>query len=99
MERTFKDDGQQLNQIAWLIVDPEAKYEKRDLKLALKAALRSNELTKGEDAGVLDTLARVYFLSGDSAKAVEFQTKAVELVKDNPEAAKDFQGRLDGLLT
>jgi len=91
----FKDDGQQLNAMAWMIVDPDAKHEKRDLKLALKAALRSNELTKGEDAGVLDTLARVYFLSGDSAKAIEFQTKALELVKDNPEAAKDFQGRLD----
>ncbi len=91
----FKDDGQQLNGIAWTIVDPETKYEKRDLKLALRAALRGNELLKGQDAGALDTLARVYFLSGDSAKAIEYQTKALELVKDNPEAAKDFQGRLD----
>ena len=95
VDGVLKDDGQQLNGIAWTIVDPDSKYEKRDLKLALKAALRSNELTKSQDAGVLDTLARVYFLSGDAAKAVEFQTKALELVKDNPDATKDFQGRLD----
>jgi thiol-disulfide isomerase/thioredoxin len=91
----FKADGQQLNSIAWLIVDPDSKVEKRDLKLALKAALRANEILKSQDAGVLDTLARVYFLSGDSAKAIEFQTKALELVKENPDAVKEFQGRLD----
>jgi thiol-disulfide isomerase/thioredoxin len=91
----FKDEAQALNFIAWAIVDPEAKHETRDLKLALKAALRANELKKGEEPNVLDTLARVHFASGDSAKAIEIQTKAVELVKDNPDALKDFQGRLD----
>jgi len=92
----LKDNGPQLNGIAWIIVDPENKtLEKRDLKLALTAALRSNEIAGGKDAGVLDTLARVYYLSGDTAKAIETQAKALELVKDNPEAAKEFQGRLD----
>jgi thiol-disulfide isomerase/thioredoxin len=90
----LKDDAQGLNMIAWTIVDPDAKYETRDLKLALKAAMRANELTKGAEPNVLDTLAKVYFDSGDSAKAVEIQTKALELVKGT-RAEKDFQGRLD----
>lgn len=97
VDGVFKDKAEQLNGIAWTIVDPDNKaLEKRDLKLALKAALRANELTKGKEPNILDTLAKVCFDSGDSAKAIEYQTQAVELVKDNPEALKDFQGRLDG---
>ena len=95
VDTVFKDDGRQLNEIAWMLVDPDSKFEKPDLKLALKAAQRANELMKGADAGVLDTLARVYFVSGDSAKAIEIQTKAVELMKDKPDAVKELQGRLD----
>jgi thiol-disulfide isomerase/thioredoxin len=92
----YKDMAPQLNGIAWSIVDPENKsLEKRDLKLALKAAERANELTKGKEPNVLDTLAKVYFDSGNAAKAIEIQTQAIELVKDNPDALKDFQGRLD----
>ena len=95
VDGTLKDESNQLNGIAWLIVNPEVKHEKRDLKLALKAAERANELTKGKDFNVLDTLARVHFDSGNAAKAIEFQTQAVELAKDNPDAQKELQDRLD----
>jgi len=96
VDGALKDDATKLNNIAWSIVGPENKdLETRDLKLALRAALRSNELTKGKKPGVLDTLAKVYFESGDTAKAIEIQTQAVELAKDDPEALKEFQGRLD----
>ena len=37
----------------------------------LKAAERSNELAKGGNPAVLDTLARVYFTRGDLDKAIE----------------------------
>ena len=91
----YKDDAQQLNGIAWTIVDPaNKKLEKRDFVLAKKAALRANELSKGKDAAILDTLAKVYFDSGDAAKAIETQTKALELMKGT-EDEKDYQGRLD----
>ncbi len=91
----LKNEGQALNAIAWTIVDPDNKdLAKRDYKLALKAALRANEITKGKEPNVIDTLAKVYFDSGDAAKAVEFQTKALELVKGT-EQEKDFQERLD----
>jgi thiol-disulfide isomerase/thioredoxin len=90
----LKDDPQGQYFIAGSITDPEAKYETVDLKLALKCAQRANELTKSEEPMVLDLLAKVEFANGDSAKAVEFQTKAVELVKGSKNE-KEFQGRLD----
>ncbi len=78
-----KDNGELLNEIAWTLVDPEKPFEKPDLDLALKAAERSNELAKGEEPAVLDTLARVYYTRGDAAKAIELQTKAVSKAGDN----------------
>jgi thiol-disulfide isomerase/thioredoxin len=95
IDGVLKEEAQALNAIAWTIVDPENKeLTRRDLKVALKAALRANELTKGKDANILDTLAKVHFDSGDAAKAIEIQTKALELVKGTEQEA-DFQGRLD----
>jgi tetratricopeptide (TPR) repeat protein len=67
-----------LNFVAWTLVDPKNKLEgQRDLDLALKAAERANELTKGEDASTLDTLARVHFTRGDVDRAVALQRDAV----------------------
>ena len=90
----LKDDAQGQYFMAGSITDPDSKYETLDLKLALKCAQRANEITKGKEPMVLDMLAKVYFASGDSAKAVETQTKAVELVKGSKNE-KEFQGRLD----
>ena len=50
-----------------------------DLDLALKAASKGVELTGEKDGAVLDTLARVQFLKGDVQKAIESETKAVEV--------------------
>ena len=75
------NDADTLNVMAWLIVDPAGSVEKKDLDIAMKAATRANELTGGKDAGTVDTLARVYYLKGDKAKAIELQTRAVELAK------------------
>jgi thiol-disulfide isomerase/thioredoxin len=66
-----------LNQIAWTIVDPDGSVAKKDLELAMRAASKAVELA-GEDAAILDTLARVYFLKGDRAKAIEIQERAVK---------------------
>lgn len=76
-----KDNAQALNALAWMIVDPEAKYAQRDLKLAFAAATRANELTEGKEPGILDTLAKVHFDMGEVEKAIEIQQKAVELAK------------------
>lgn len=81
-----------LNRIAWTIVDPENKVEKKDLKLALKAAERADELFKHRDGAIIDTLARVYFCMGDLPKAIDLQTKAVEV------AAPELQAELSATL-
>ena len=76
-----KDNAQALNALAWTIVDPKAKYEKRDLPLALAAATRASTLTEDKDPSTIDTLARVYFVMGQVDKAIELQQKAVDLAK------------------
>ena len=72
-----KGNADLLNAIAWMMVDPENPIDKPDLDLALKAALRANEASKGEAAEILDTLARVYFARGDVDNAIKIETKAV----------------------
>ncbi len=71
-----------LNAIAWGIVDPDAKLAKRNLEVAMRAATAANEISGGNDPGILDTLARTYFTKGDVKKAIEIETKAVGLAKD-----------------
>ncbi|GAC1447961.1 MAG: TlpA disulfide reductase family protein [Isosphaeraceae bacterium] len=89
-----KDQAEMLNAVAWMIVDPSSKRtaDKRELKLALKAAKRANELSGGENFAILDTLAKAYFDSGDAAKAVETQQKAVKLA---PKADPELKNRLE----
>ena len=79
LEGPCKDSMRALNFMAWLIVDPDQNHEETDLDVALKIAERANVLGKDKDAGVLDTLARVHYMKGDLAKAIEIQKKAVAL--------------------
>jgi thiol-disulfide isomerase/thioredoxin len=89
-----KDDGEGLNGLAWLIVDPNSKLSRQDLPLALQIATRANEATGNKNAAILDTLARVYFLQGDLQKAVDTQTKAVELDKSLEPTLKEYKDAL-----
>jgi thiol-disulfide isomerase/thioredoxin len=75
-------DAVKLNEIAWGIVDPEAKVQKKDLDLAYFAASKAVEITHSKDGAILDTLARVYFCKGDVAKAIELEEKAIEIAPD-----------------
>ena len=81
VDTLYKDNANGLNALAWAIVDPDGKLDaaKRDNNLALRAAQRANELTKGENYAILDTLAVATFANGDAAKAAEYEEKAVEL--------------------
>jgi len=69
------EDSRVLNSIAWTIADTEG-LEVRDLELAMKAAVQANQLTGSEDAAVLDTLARVYYETGDLKGALKWQKRA-----------------------
>ena len=80
------------NQLAWRILTDES-IEKRDLKLAETLARRANEATKGNDAGILDTLARALFMQGKKEEAIEIQSKAVKLGEDGQ--LKVLQSTLD----
>ncbi len=90
-----KDKPAALNNIAWTIVDPQGpEISRRDLKLALKAATRADELLEHKDAAVLDTLAKVYHDQGDLPKAMEIQEKAAALSVGTP-FEKEITSRLE----
>lgn len=75
-------DAQLQNQLAWQIAtDPAIK--ERDLKLAARCAERAKEASKGQDAAILDTVARVKFMQGEKQEAVALQKQAVALADGN----------------
>ena len=93
----LKDNPGALNELAWMIVAPEApKADASTVKLALKAAQRADTLAQGKDPGIADTLAKAYFDSGNRAKALETQERAVKLAKGAPpEALQGLTERLE----
>lgn len=78
-----------LNELAWTIVSDE-KLERRDLDLARRMAERAVTLTDHQNAGFIDTCARVMYEKGDAARAAELEGQAVKL-SDLP----DFRAALD----
>jgi thiol-disulfide isomerase/thioredoxin len=95
VEKVFADEAMALNNLAWTIVDPEGRLEmeKRDLTVARMAAERANELTKGENYPILDTLAKVLADQKEYKRAHELQEKAVKLAGD--EADEGMKSRLE----
>lgn len=94
----IKDNAMSLNQLAWLVVDPDAKKKPTAelVKAALKAALRADELTKGKEAAIADTLAKAYYDNGQVDKAVSTQERAVRLSKGTEfEQDKSIADRLE----
>lgn len=69
------DDPNTLNQLAWTLA---AQMGGIELDLALKAALRADELSKGGDASIQDTVARVYYEMKQLDDAIAWQQKAVD---------------------
>jgi thiol-disulfide isomerase/thioredoxin len=89
----YKDRPEMLNAIAWAIVDGKG-LEQRNLDIALRAAIRAEDLTDGGDIEVLDTLARVHFEKGDVKQAVVVQEQALKLAVD-PKRKGEAQAKLD----
>lgn len=79
-------DAQQLNTVAWTIVDPEQPWSERDLDLAMRAARAAVDITDQKNAAILDTLARVWYFRGEMGKALETQMRAAALAR-GPEKA------------
>jgi thiol-disulfide isomerase/thioredoxin len=75
-----QDKPQALNNFFWNVIDPKLKTapDPRIAQLALKAARRADELTKGKDLLILDTLAVALYRTGDFAAAIETEEKAIK---------------------
>ncbi len=82
-DTVYKDNAMGLNQLVWPVVDPEAKMKptRDDVKVALRAALRADELTKSKDPAIADTLAAAYHAAGDDAMAISTQERVLMLAK------------------
>jgi tetratricopeptide (TPR) repeat protein len=90
-----KDNAMVLNQMAWFLLD-NPKVKDPDLQFALEIAQQAVDANKG-DSSVIDTLARAYWETGNKAKAIEWQKKAVEkaptpMIDDMKETLKKYEG-------
>jgi thiol-disulfide isomerase/thioredoxin len=96
MSTTMAKDANALNGMAWMIVDPDPNNplsdDERDADLAVLIASEAVELTKRKNADILDTLARAHFVAGDVQKAIDIQTEAVEMARDD--SKETYQVRL-----
>jgi thiol-disulfide isomerase/thioredoxin len=86
------DNSMLQNELAWRIATAKG-IEERDLDLAEKIARRANETTKGKNAEILDTLARVLYMKGQKDSAINYQAKAVDFAEGGRK--KQFQATLD----
>lgn len=96
VNETLKNESEQLNALAWNIVDPESKKKptKIQIQVALEAAKQADKTANGQRAEIADTLARAYFLSGDVNKALECQERACKLGK-GAQFDDEIKGRLE----
>ena len=90
LKGALKDEDGLLDAIARIMVDEQqaARFEKKNYDLAIACSQRACEIQKGKSPewAYLQTQASVWSAKGDAAKAVEVQTKVVELLKGKPEA-------------
>ncbi len=82
--RQQPDDVSNQNNLAWLYATAKEEGLRDKLK-ALEHASKAAALSKEKNAGVLDTLARVYFINGKMKEAIETEKKAVLLEPENKE--------------
>ena len=81
----FKEDAEQLSDLAWAVVDPEApKANATVLKFALEVAQLADEVDNYRSPSVAHILARAYFSNGNAPKAVETEERAIKLAKGTP---------------
>ena len=100
MSDSQKENAMFQNDLAWRIAtDPSIK--ERDLKVAELCANRALEGSKGKDAAILDTVARVKFMQGEKEQALELQKNAVSLADENmkPQLEKTLQSYERGELS
>ncbi|WP_165229374.1 TlpA family protein disulfide reductase [Aquisphaera insulae] len=99
-----KDEPMALNTVAWYIVDPDMKHDidPKLSRVALDIARKANDLSKGENPAILDTLAAAQYRSGDTAAALATEEKGIKALetelKDKAKSHpfyKQFQDRIE----
>jgi thiol-disulfide isomerase/thioredoxin len=90
------DDAEAQNELAWELVTDPLFLKKPNFALAEKCALRAVALSKEKEGDKLDTLARLRWLQGRKAEAVQLQEKAVAAATDS-EMKGLLQKTLDAL--
>jgi thiol-disulfide isomerase/thioredoxin len=90
------DDAEAQNELAWELVTDPLFLKKPNFALAEKCALRAVALSKEKEGDKLDTLARLRWLQGRKAEAVQLQEKAVAAATDS-EMKGILQKTLDAL--
>jgi len=83
------DDVSNQNNIAWLYATAKEEGLRDKLKV-LEHASKAAALSKEKNAGVLDTLARAYFINGKVKEAIETEKKAIELEPNNKECKENL---------
>lgn len=74
----IQDDVTEMNNFAWRLLTEEL-YAGKFNALALRLALKTNELSGGKNWMFVDTLARARFELGEVDAAIELQRRALEL--------------------
>ena len=81
-----------MNSFVWFLL---ASREPAKLQQALPLAIRANELSDHMDPDYLDTLALAYHLTGDTLRAIDVQTEAIELLPAGESSVRsEFEARL-----
>jgi tetratricopeptide (TPR) repeat protein len=80
----YRDEAMSLNNIFFQVVDLDLKKQPdpRMAKLALEAARRADELTKGNNYLILDTLAVALYRAGEFAEAAATEEKALKVLDE-----------------
>jgi thiol-disulfide isomerase/thioredoxin len=86
------DNAMMQNELAWQLATHDG-IKGVLLATAVKIGERANTASKMKDPAILDTVARLAFLQGDKAKAIELESEAVELA--NADLKSQLQDALD----
>jgi thiol-disulfide isomerase/thioredoxin len=82
---SHKDNAEMQNELAWRLAT-DKRLEQRNLDVAETIANRANDASKGNEPGILDTLARIKFMQGKKDEAIQLQEKAVKLAEGDTQA-------------
>ena len=85
-----RGDPSALAQVAAILRNGPGKENKALLAVAVKAAEAELQMTGGQDASALISLAATYFVAGDKAKAREYSRKAIKAAAEESPAIRQY---------